>query len=96
MTLDEYARMIQDVRIAEQIAQGPDYSQSEGEKRQMVFRRSVFAVEDIREGEQFTSRNIRVIRPGYGILPKYVGDLMGRKSKRFIPRGEPILWEDLR
>ena len=98
MTMDEFARMALDVRNAGMIArssQGEGDSLTEEEKASLVFRRSVFAVKDIEAGEVFTEDNLRVIRPGYGIRPKYMNALIGEKSKRDIRRGEPIKEQDL-
>ncbi len=93
MTMDEFARMVREVRNAKMIAKsskGAGYSLTEGEKASMVFRRSVFAVRDIEAGEMFTKENLRVIRPGYGVKPKYLKELLGKRSSRAIGRGEPI------
>lgn len=95
MTMDEFAQMVQDVKNAKAIARGPVYDLTDGEKGSTVFRRSIFAVKDIAEGECFTEENLRVIRPGYGIAPKYLTALLGRKSRRNIRMGEPIVPGDL-
>lgn len=95
MTMDEFARMVQDVKNARAIARGPVYELTDGERSSTVFRRSVFAVKDIVAGECFTEENLRVIRPGYGIAPKHLAALLGRKSRRDIRRGEPIIPGDL-
>ena len=95
MTIEEFAAMVKDVRNATLIRKGPCYELTQGEKNSMIFRRSLFAVEDIKAGEKFTEENIGVIRPGYGILPKYKKDLVGTAAKRDIKRGEPITAYDL-
>lgn len=95
MTMDEFAQMVKDVRNAKMIASGPCYELTEGEKASTAFRRSLFAVKDIKAGEEFTEENIRSIRPGYGLPPKNYSSLIGRKSKRDIGYGEPIKEEDL-
>lgn len=95
MTMDEFAQMVRDVHNAKRMVQGPDYKLTGGEKASTVFRRSIFAVEDINEGDMFTSDNLRVIRPGYGVAPKYLNELIGKKSTRRIERGQPIIKEDL-
>lgn len=96
MSMDEFAVMVREARNAGVIARGPDYSLSEKEKSSTVFRRSLFAVKDIKEGEVFSGENIRSIRPGYGLPPKYLNDFIGKKSSRAIRRGEPISDVDLR
>ena len=95
MTMDEFAMMVKDVHNAKLTAQGPAYALTEREQAQTVFRRSIFAVKDIAAGEAFTMDNVRIIRPGYGIEPKYMRQLLGSRSKRLIPRGTPIFQSDL-
>lgn len=90
MTVDEFESLVRDIRNAEKIKQGPVYDLTEKEKSSTVFRRSLFAVEDIAEGEPITEKNVRSIRPGYGIAPKYLKELIGKPAKRSIKRGEPI------
>lgn len=94
MTVDEFSKMVSDIRNIKKAVKGPSYELTKGEKASTVFRRSIFAVEDICEGELFTEQNIRVIRPGYGIKPKYFKELLGTLSKRNIKRGEPIIDSD--
>ncbi|MFQ3573776.1 MAG: SAF domain-containing protein, partial [Thermodesulfovibrionales bacterium] len=57
------------------------------------YRRSVYAVKDIKKGEAFTSENIRIIRPGNGLPPKYFDVLLGKKAACEIKRGTPMGWE---
>lgn len=95
MTVDAFAQMVQDVKNAKMAAAGPDYTLTEGERKQTAFRRSIFAIKDIAAGETFTADNIKSIRPGNGIAPKYFGQLIGRKALRNISRGEPVTEEDL-
>ena len=90
MEVGDFADMVRDVRNAKIIAGGPDYVLTEKERSSTVFRRSLFAVKDIAEGEIITAENVRSIRPGYGIAPKYFKDLEGKPAKRAIKRGEPI------
>lgn len=56
----------------------------------MVFRKSIFAVEDINEGECINTHNVRVIRPGYGMHPRYYDDIQGQVALRNIKRGTPL------
>lgn len=95
MDMEEFAMMVRDVRNTEVLIKGPDYTLSKREKNSMVFRRSLFAIRDINEGDVFSKENVRSIRPGYGIKPKYLKDILGLKSKRKIKRGEPITEEIL-
>lgn len=90
MTMSEFAQMVKDVRAAKEMMRGPDYGLTSGEEASMVFRRSIFAVKDIKAGEKFTEENIRVIRPGYGMKPKYFREILGKKSSRAINNGTPL------
>lgn len=63
---------------------------TEREKKSIQFKRSIYCVKDIQKGEIFTSENIRVIRPGDGMHPKYYEDLLGQKAKRGYKYGEAI------
>ncbi len=90
MEISEFAQMVKNVRNAKLIANGPDYTLTVGEKASTIFRRSLFAVKDIKAGEQISAENIRSIRPGYGMKPKYIERVMSGKSCIDIKRGEPI------
>ena len=63
------------------------------EEENMKFRRSIYAVKDIFEGEIITQENIRRIRPGYGLKPKYFDDVLGKKASKMIKRGTALKWE---
>lgn len=95
MTMEEFGQMVSDIRNAKMMMKGPDYSLTDGEKRQLAFRRSLFAVKDIAVGEAFSEENVKSVRPGNGIKPKYYNELIGKKSVRDIKFGEPIKMEDL-
>jgi sialic acid synthase SpsE len=90
MTMDEFAQMVSDVRNAKIIARGPEYRLTSDEEDSTVFRRSLFAVKDIAEGETITKDAIRSIRPGYGASPKYYAEILGQTAKKSIKRGEPF------
>lgn len=69
------------------------YERTEAEEKSLQFRRSLYAVEDIAAGECFGVGNIRSIRPGYGLPPKYYELLLGRKAKQPIKKGTPLSWD---
>ena len=95
MTADAFAKMVADIKTARSIAAGPDYSLTEKERKSLIFRRSIFAIADIKKGEAFTRDNVKVIRPGYGLSPKNLGRVLSSKAGRDIKRGEPIQEEYL-
>lgn len=90
MTMDEFAQMIKDANNAKMIAKGPDYSLSNKERASTAFRRSLFAVKDIEVGDEITTENVRSIRPSNGIRPKYLKEMLGKKAKTAVKRGQPI------
>lgn len=90
MTMDEFAKMVQDVRNASIIKGRPTYELTEHEKNGLGGRRSLVAVKPIAKGEVFTKDNIRSIRPAIGIKPKYYNELLGKEAKKEYRFGEPL------
>lgn len=95
MEMADFAQMVQDVRNAAQIKGDVKYGPNDGEMGNLKLRRSLFCVKDIAAGEEITSENVRSIRPGTGLKPKYYSEILGKKAKRNILFGEPIQWEDI-
>ena len=93
MPMDDFAKMVQDVRNARLIVKGPDYSLSPEEQASTVFRRSLFVVEDIKAGDVITTENVRSIRPGYGVAPKQLKEMLGKKATIDVKRGQPVTSE---
>ena len=85
--------MVDAVRETEKALGTVRYDVAEHEKASRVFRRSLFAVKDIEAGEEFTEENVRSIRPGYGLPPKYLPNVLGRCAIRRIGRGTPMDWD---
>jgi len=92
----EFQAMVEAIRGVENALGTVSYDVTEHEKASRVFRRSLFAVEDIAEGELFTERNIRSIRPGYGLPPKSLPEVIGKKARVTISRGTPLNWDMIR
>ncbi len=90
MEYDEFKKMVDDIRIAERAKGVVSYDCSDLEKKSLVFRRSIFAVKNIKKGDVFSEKNIRVIRPGYGMKPKYYGDVLGKTARCDVKRGTPL------
>jgi sialic acid synthase SpsE len=89
---DEFRQMTNDIRTVEKALGRVSYELTEKERESRAFRRSLFAVEDIRAGETLTERNVRSIRPGAGLPPRFLPELLGRRTARDIPRGTPLDW----
>lgn len=69
------------------------YEILEAEKKSIQFKRSIYIVQDIKKGEYFTEKNIRIIRPGGGLSPKFIETILGKPAKFDIKRGTPLTWE---
>lgn len=69
------------------------YQMSDDESKSTLFRRSVYVVRPIAEGEELTPANVRVIRPGDGLKPKYLEAVIGRRARKAIPYGTPLSWD---
>lgn len=89
----EFKEMTEKVKLAREVRGEVNYDLSEKSKSSLAFRRSLFVVKDIKEGELFTAENIRSIRPGYGDKPKFFCDYLGRKAAKDLKRGTPLLKE---
>lgn len=89
----EFADMVRDIRAVELAKGKVKYGAEKQEESSIVFRKSIFVTSNIKEGEVFTENNIRVIRPGYGLKPKYYKDILGKTATCDIERGMPLEWE---
>ena len=90
---DEFKAMVKSVREAEKALGEVSYELTEKMKKSRELSRSLFVVKDIKAGETFTEENIRSIRPGYGLPPKYLKKILGRRAKRDIFKGVPFCWD---
>ncbi len=86
----ELQALTEGCRAAWQALGRVDYTRKPSEKSNMVFRRSLYVVEDVKAGEPFTTRNLRSIRPGYGLAPKHLPEVLGRKARSDVKRGTPF------
>lgn len=68
------------------------YGPSEAEKKSLVFRRSIYIAEDLKAGDVLTPENLRCVRPGMGLLPKYYEMLLGRRVNQDVKKGTPMGW----
>ncbi len=85
--------MVESIRTTEQALGTVRYGANLQEKENMIFRRSLFVVKEMKANEKFSEENVRSIRPGSGLPPKYFQHVLGRQAKRNIPKGTPLSWE---
>ena len=69
------------------------YGATAAEKKSLVFRRSLYVVKDVNAGEPFTAENVRAIRPGLGLAPRWLDIVLGKSAKHALTRGTPLRWE---
>ncbi len=89
----EFAQMVQDIRTAERAIGEVKYGPTSQERGSLIFRRSIFTVKAVKKGERFTEENIRVIRPGFGLKPKEMQKVIGKRAKMDLDYGTPLSWE---
>lgn len=89
---DEFSCTVRAVRTAEQALGETGYETTSHEEASRVFRRSLFVVQDVKKGEVFSADNVRSIRPGYGLSPRNLDDILGRVALCDVPRGTPLSW----
>ena len=89
---DEFGKMVNSVRTAEAATGRPSYGAGIKESENITFRKSLFAVSDIKKGEKITEKNVKSIRPGHGLEPKYYDKILGKIVKVDIEKGTPFSW----
>ncbi|MDD3311829.1 pseudaminic acid synthase [Pseudodesulfovibrio sp.] len=92
MEPDEFGQMVRDIRTAESALGEISYALTEKQKESVAFRRSLFVVRDMKQGELFTRENVRSIRPGHGLHTRYLEEVTGRRATRDIAMGTPLNW----
>jgi N-acetylneuraminate synthase len=71
------------------------YGFTDAERKSLMFRRSLYVAKDMKAGEVFTPENLKAVRPGLGLPPKYYDVLVGQAVKQDIQRGKPVTWDCL-
>ena len=89
---EEFKAMVDAVRTAEKALGSPQFAPGERESNSLRFRRSLFVVEDVKQGELFTQKNVRSIRPFDGLHPRHLNEVLGRRAASDIERGTPLSW----
>lgn len=93
LDVDEFTDLVNKVRDTEKLLGKVSYQISQKVKNNKKFARSLFVVQDVKEGDLITKDNIRSIRPGYGLHPKYYNDILGKKFTINVSRGEPLSFD---
>jgi N-acetylneuraminate synthase len=89
---NEFEALVGAVRTAERALGTVRYGVSPAEEASRVFRRSLFVVDDVRAGEAFSAVNVRSIRPGHGLHPRHLPEVLTRRASQNISRGTPLAW----
>lgn len=92
MEPDEFAAMVKDIRNTELAIGRPTYELSARQQKSRERSRSLYASKDIRCGETFSSDNVRSVRPGFGLHPKYLDTILGKRAKCDIAKGTALAW----
>lgn len=93
---EEMASLVRESAVAWQALGTSEYSLSKEEGASLRLRRSLYVVKDMKAGERLSLENLRCIRPGLGLAPKHLDEVLGRKVRRGVRRGTPLSWELLR
>lgn len=89
---DELRSLCQDTKVAWQALGKAGYDRKKAEKDNLLFRRSLYFISDLKKGEVINSSNIRSIRPGYGLEPKFYDQIVGKVVTEDIEYGQPVSW----
>jgi len=89
----EFNTMVGAVRVAQESLGKIHFGLTDSERSSRVFRRSLFVVRAVRQGETFSAQNIRSIRPGHGLHTRHLPQIVGRRASRDIERGTPLSWD---
>ncbi|MBU2892940.1 pseudaminic acid synthase [Colwellia sp. D2M02] len=92
---DEFSQMVQDIRFVEQALGGISYEISPASQKNMLARRSLYVSDNINAGEIITSKNIKSVRPSYGLAPKYYEHILGKKVTKSLAKGDRLSLDDI-
>lgn len=90
---EDFSRMVQGIRDLEAALGTISYACTREVNQSRALSRSIFVTHDIRAGEQFSQDNVRVIRPGYGLHPRYFHKILKKNARTEIKRGTPLSWD---
>jgi sialic acid synthase SpsE len=93
MEPDEMSTLVAETERAWQALGKVSYGSTEKEKKSLIFRRSLYIVKDMKKGDILTKENLRAIRPGLGLTPKYYDILLGKRINKDVQRGTVVSWD---
>jgi pseudaminic acid synthase len=93
---NEFKTLCDEVRLAKKALGKVNYERSEDEKKNKIFRRSIFVVKDIKKGERFSNENLKIIRPSTGMEPKFYEGLIGKIAEEDFVAGTPLNLKNVR
>ncbi|MCI1477713.1 MAG: pseudaminic acid synthase [Clostridium beijerinckii] len=92
MEPEEFKEMVDNIRMVEKALGKVTYDLTEKQRNSREHSRSLFVVENVKQGEIFTEKNVRSIRPGFGLETKYITDILGKRASVNIEKGTPMSW----
>jgi len=95
LDFDEFSQMVKAVRDTQKLLGRVDYAMDKKRESSRRFARSLYVAKDIKKGEKFTKENIRSVRPGFGLHPKYLNEILGRTAKSDLAFATPLKWSDI-
>ena len=95
MNPSQLESLVADTKKAWKSMGSSDFKRASAEKSSLAFRRSIYFTEDLKKGDTISENNIKRIRPGFGLKPKYFSELIGKKLAHDVERGDPVLWDCL-
>ncbi|WP_445735869.1 pseudaminic acid synthase [Mariniflexile sp.] len=91
----EFKQMVDAVRLTEKLMGKVDYEMTDKKKKSREFSRSLYVTQNVKQGTVVSEKNIRSVRPGFGMHPKHYNEILGKKFSKNIPLGSPLLFTDI-
>ena len=95
LNIQELSKFIIDCKDAWRSKGTFEFQRSKDEKKNIVFRRSLYFINDLKKGSTISEKDIKRIRPGYGLPPKFYKSIIGKKLSKDVERGDPVIWDVL-